>query len=213
MAADSPTETLSTYDPYVAVVFSVAAVEGFLNDTIEDAIPRSTFHWGEKASAFGIIGKCLFIDTPRGAKEKIHLMHLIFTGSPCDLGKQPWQDWFLLVSLRNMLMHMRPEGYVEYGDDGLPTEIVYPKIVSKLEPKGILGKVQYTSWGPLVQTSGVAVWACETAAKIVDAIVEISPPPFHSVMEFSATPFRTKRPGGSTARSETRNAPDSTGGK
>ena len=194
-AAPTPRTYFQSYDPFVAVVFAAAAFEGFINDAIEAALPRPPVNHGPLCTQFATIGKHL---RERYAKteEKLDLAHVVFAGKPFDRGMCPHQDWALLARLRNKLLHMRPEGYFEYGDDMTQGELVCPKVIEGLRTKNILDDsgTQCASWHPLIQTVAVARWACDVAADMVDALLGVGDMRFRELLGMLAIPFQTHRP-------------------
>jgi|GEM_PF-3799684 len=88
----------------VCLILSAASVEGFLNEAIELAAAQR----GEPTCSIGKIGAEL--DEEHGkTSSKLRLMHYLFVGKRLDEGSQPYQDFALLVSIRNAIMHLRPD--------------------------------------------------------------------------------------------------------
>lgn len=196
VAAPSLRTTLHSSDPFVAVVFAVAAFEGFINDAIEMVSPLPPIHHGPLCTQFGVIGKHLR-ERRAGTEEKLDLAHVIFTGKPFDRGVCPYQDWALLRDLRNKLVHMRPDdGYFEHEEDMSMGELVSPKVIDGLETKNILDDSgrQWANWHPLIQTAGVARWACNVSADMVDALVAVGDTRFREVLRLLVIPFSKNRP-------------------
>jgi hypothetical protein len=113
---------------------------------------------------------------------KVQVIAASLTGSPFEKGRQPYQDFHLLLRLRNDLVHHRPETVegVKVEHEGAPLTI--PKQlhqrVKSLVSRGIIDtpdpKVFY-SLVSLLETPQVAQWAFETAARMILALADALP--------------------------------------
>ncbi len=177
----SPRAHINSKDPYIAVVFGAISFEGFLNDAIA-AVEYAVLARGAAdipftpMNLFGVLGDN-FLEQKRCVKDKVDLLHILCTGEPANWGSKPYQQWELLRELRNMLVHMKPEGYIQFKyDEPGKEEINYPKIIEKLKPAGILvnplGRV--SSWNWQIETTATAKWACDVAREMVEETHRIS---------------------------------------
>lgn len=170
-----PAQTIKSHDPYTAVVFAAASYEGFLNDCFVSL--QHLAQLGLGSSLVRLLGELgvYMIDKEENARIKTDIAHVLFTGTKSDWSGSPSQDWILLAGLRNMLLHMRPEGFLRSSDEGSLTP-VYPKLIEGLKCKGILDtKQQWASWHPLVQTPAVARWAVGVAYKMTNGFNNAAP--------------------------------------
>lgn len=127
---------------------------------------------------------------------KYLLAYSILSGSRCNKGGQPYQDFVLLIEARNGLMHMKPNDFsVEARPGGTPMEQDL-KFIRRVRALGILDASQpilpFTNVNatqsdaslqipiplPLnfqIATGAAACWACNTAADVVDSILKVTP--------------------------------------
>jgi hypothetical protein len=144
----------------VSIVFSVVAVESFLNEAREFAPDGGT----SVMAAFGRAMRDLA--QTQSITLKYSVSHLILTGKHADFGAPPYQDLRLLVSLRNELVHFKPTVPLSYDPEYHP---VRETLRSKLESKNMLAQEAESgeSWLYHVSTKAVAEWACNTAANVI----------------------------------------------
>jgi len=184
VTASDPTEWLRSNDPYVAIVFSAASYEALLNDVIHLASEIGGDHW----PLLALHGQYL-LEQRASVRQKADLISLVLTGSRCNWGVLPYQDWSLLEGLRNAMLHARPEGYVLIGKDGRIDRRVDPDVVKGLRTRGVLAEENVTGWHVLLQTYGVARWAATTAADMVKMVHSLAPEALGPVVAQLANPF------------------------
>ena len=106
---------------------------------------------------------------------KIELAFLTFTGKMPEQGAQPYQDLDLLLKLRNLLVHARPET-VSYG--GRPEGVELPKIVRSFAGRGIIPMPAADSnmgWREYVIVQPVAAWAFNTVLQVMKWLAQACP--------------------------------------
>ncbi len=165
-------EPLPPDDPLVAVVFAVLALETFITEL------------GELADM------ARFADTPSVAllatllaelershvqiKVKYQLAATVF-GKPFDKGKQPFQDFDVLVDVRNQLIHLKPRDGFLIGGGFVP----YEDVVKRLRGKKLLAEKDGNEWnGPWtlkISTRATARWACQTCIAMARSLLEVLP--------------------------------------
>ncbi len=114
------------------------------------------------------------IEGARGGsiRLKFSLARTVLSGwTPYEKHGQPYQDFDLLVSLRNQLVHFKELN--EYQS----TEPNVPRIVGRLRSKNILAEFTDVIPQPILyfETRAVARWACNTAAVMVQSILDVIP--------------------------------------
>lgn len=170
-ARDSPADSV------VAIVFAVVAVESFLNEVLECIrfdVPRSSPEL-ERARAIAEAGDLYEKTTNIGLK--VQLLSVSLRGAPMDRGAQPYQDFDLLVAVRNMLVHHRPELLPETGGAPGERQQLLRRLVARgLVPSMLSEDTVRTTFGEIAQHT-VAEWALETALRMVRAVAEFLPPP------------------------------------
>lgn len=159
-------------DALVSVVMAAAATEAFINELGE------YYTWGslpiEKGeSACGVA--LAEIEKSRGSTELKYLVaSLSLSGRMFDKGTQPFQDFSTLMTIRNHLMHPKPERD-QFGD-GVS---VPPAYVRDFERRGMTCPREpdvSVSWLNLLETELVASWACQAAVEIIVALAAMTPP-------------------------------------
>ncbi len=153
----------------VSIVFSVVALEGFINEATELAQESSRFPPDLEPRAIVVFAECMA--DAEGSKasleSKFILAKWILSGEQFDRGAQPYQDFFLLMRLRNELVHFKPNGAFEQD---ATAEEIHQDLFNKFRGKKILAentKSSGGSWTFLIETKAVAEWACNTAARMV----------------------------------------------
>lgn len=109
-------------------------------------------------------------------ETKLAIGNWILTGTRLKRGEQPFQDFALLVRLRNDLVHFKANARFE---DGVPRGKMHASLVARFRDKKILAENMEDdelSWSVLVQTKAVAEWSCKTAARMVSDLCSNIPP-------------------------------------
>jgi hypothetical protein len=169
------------------VVFSAAALETFINELSE--IPRGMESYFDKERpdlpspgppapslvSFAAIMEDL--DNSRASLEsKFLFARLILGGTTFDKGRQPYQDFKLLIDLRNEIVHggsdkvqLNPEtGQVRWQNSS--------RVMRGLESRGLVQKASIqNSWLATISSPAVAHWACNAAAAMAQSILEVVP--------------------------------------
>jgi len=110
-----------------------------------------------------------------------------FTGEAYNTGALPFQDFALLVDLRNSLMHYKSPESFHVDANGVLT-YTPAKILQRLRSKDILAEREPSvtaSWLLAIATVAMARWSCESAAAMVASLLSILPEShFKEQMEF-----------------------------
>ena len=154
--------------PVVCIVFCATALEAFINECgrLARALPTAKRH--KVVDAFASVMSELE-DRREALAVKYHLGLLVFKGASWDEGSQPFQDFKLLIALRNELTHMKGDEWrSEIGrakPDPERRAEQYPKFVRELQNRGVIPKpTKSTSWMEQVSNPAVSAWACRTAS-------------------------------------------------
>jgi len=163
----------------VSIVFSVVALEAFLNEATEKALSVLS---SKHSSSFEPNVVSVFAEFMADAEKsraslesKFILGNWILTGNKFDRGAPPYQDFWLLLRLRNDLVHFKPN---EPFEQGSTPEEIHKNLIGRFSGKNILADnfgQSVMSWTETVQTKAVAVWSCETAAQMVADFVDKAP--------------------------------------
>jgi hypothetical protein len=185
-------------DALVAIVFSAMSLEAFLNELPEYLcmFPELTKHDPPEISSY--IGLAEEVESNKGSiKLKYILAHTVLSGRPCDKGKAIYEDFSLLIDVRNDLMHAKPRNISgTAGADGTIQFEAKEKMLAKLRAKKILDISQQVMNIPIIEPNGVekvipmeaprpfhdrvatraaAYWACNTVADVVESLLNVVP--------------------------------------
>jgi hypothetical protein len=154
-----------------AVLSSVAFLEAFVNETYDDA--ADTRHLDPRVAGLSehtrAIMREFWIASDRGERYLSVLakyqMALVLAGLPrLDEGANPYQDAKMLIELRNLLVHFRPNWHDYDETDKLEQKMKSRFAGSTLQPPGS------RPWFPVVALgAGCAEWAYDTSKALADA--------------------------------------------
>ena len=166
-------------EPLIAIVFAAAAAEGFINEMRELALQCCGVPpWagvGPEPDQVENLGSLLSEVEGAGGTTKLKFLvgKLALSGRPFDKGANPYQDFAMLLDLRNSLVHLKFDR-IEYPQIN-EVRVQHPDVINKLRSKNILAEFEdeqsLPSWVVLVSTPAVARWACNAIAAIVKDLV------------------------------------------
>jgi hypothetical protein len=179
----SPQQPGQSRDALISVVFAVAASESFMAELALMAQTVSAqAHPGVPEEPSQITTFADLHEELEKSKASLNAKYLtayhLLSGRAVDKGATPYQDFALLVELRNALIHPKLD---EMGLNDAKDSIVmkYPSIVAKLSSRNLMSPSPppetAAKWIDLVSTSAVAEWAVKTAAGIIMWIVNALP--------------------------------------
>ena len=169
----------------IAIVFSVLAVEGFLNDLSSfDLYVNGQPAVADRDDHLKSLRRVMVLaeDANLQSLDKLKLAHEIL-GKPIDSGRRPIQDYQLLKQLRDAIVHPKPSSTT------IITELTSPpsspqfhqsrkKLLQALNSRGLLATdPSRRGQGFLYWLNGrkLAQWAVETASSIITATIESLP--------------------------------------
>lgn len=176
-------------DPLIAIVFATAAMEGFINEVFELAsepgdLLRLLGDPPEHKSVAALAGLAKALEQASSPIPlKFMLAKIALSGEPYDKGSPPYQDFELLIKVRNCLVHLRPlDKFKMPGNNdvtGKPTpRVAVPRFMKGLRTKNVLVETDATTFPNSfyeICTPAMARWACNTASAMVQSIVQIVP--------------------------------------
>ena len=180
--ANAPSDRDSAHpDALVAILFAAASLEAFANEV--GYLAREQLQTNPEIKTLGQVLEEL------EASASIQLKYLLLRGilarALYDKGARPYQDFALLIALRNELVHRKAERYeVDESDAPLTANQLLARLRSKnitAEPRGKKPQV----WGLLlaIETRAVANWAVDTVAAMMKDIASAAPQEFRLVLE------------------------------
>jgi hypothetical protein len=167
-------------EPLISIVFAAAAGEAFVNEIGELAshpiVPDLGPEPDQVRSLAGLLSEVE--DVRASTNLKYLLTKLALTGKTFDKGANPYQDFAILMDLRNSLMHLKFDRIESIRINEVCVHA--PRVVSKLLSRNVLAQFEddnnaIASWVLRVSTPAVARWACNATARIVKDIVESIP--------------------------------------
>ena len=163
-------------EPMTALVFSAIAVEAFLNELAEFAAGAGGVRGTDHPALKALADTQAEAERSRGSlRLKFQLAAISLGGSPFEKGTPPYQDFDLLVSLRDALVHPKPVK-VFFEDAGVRMQP--DSLIKALAGRGLLPKADprigmpFHAW---ISPRAVSRWAINTAVACVLAVVEMLP--------------------------------------
>lgn len=153
----------------VAVILIYAAVECSLNDYI-GMIFSAADASDPRISLFLEVMDELN-DENASVKKRLRMANFILHGEKLDFGRDPFQDYAQLISLRNALIHRYPDPLIPRHAAAEYFDIRYQKTVDFLIAKGIYilhdGVMSLPTIQNLAHSEPVAKWAVDTGVKVL----------------------------------------------
>lgn len=199
-----------------SILYAVISAEAFINE-----LHHLTRGWN-KPDAFGWVKALVDLleeaEKSRASLEsKYQLAMFILSGEPFDRGAAPFQEFALLIAVRNLIVHAKP--LVATLSKNASGKYIWtePKIMVRLQSAGVVpvpddltDLADHTSAQALsadvlghISTEVTALWACTAAAGIVNGVLEAIPDPFGATMKFLYREFQ-KTPSPITSSSTVR---------
>ena len=164
-------------DTIVAILLAAASTEAFINELTEMlALERN-----DKRQLSPELRACADslaeVESNRGS---LSLKYLIasqtLSRSMFDKKLNPFQDFAILIKLRNDLMHLKPRD--TFVEDSTSSTVQVPRYIQVLQQRGLArapdDRVMMSLFNCL-QTAEMATWACETAHQIILAVLALIP--------------------------------------
>lgn len=169
-----------------ALVFSFLGTEGFVN-TLASISPKDIPGKDAPAKALQLHDALAELEhTKESLTSKIQIAKIILSGVRYDPGVPPFQDFRILVRIRNQLVHHHPQHiYGQVGKDDFGTE--FPTFLRDLESRSLImpfDRKVVQSWEGLISTPQVAEWAYRSVHTVITDLVASYPPcPIKRIME------------------------------
>ncbi len=166
-------------DAIVAVVFAAFTLEAFINEVGDYAAYQGHQDANTDPQSITALGQIHHSLKDRGAVDtKFQLAKWVLHATPFDQGNAPYQDFRLLIDLRNALAHVKGLEIYELSDTGVADITQPPAIMTSLRSKNILAVTQGpdpVSWVDTLQTLAVARWACTAASQMMRSLIDAMP--------------------------------------
>ena len=177
----------SPADAVVTVIMAVAGLESFVNEILERLRFDSHQPTVELQRARAIAEAGNLYERTASVQLKVQLLSVALCGVQLDQGIQPYQDFDLLLTIRNAIAHQRPERLSDTG--GAPAEGQH--VLKRLAARGLLSSLPsadtiHMTFGEITEPA-VANWALDTALHMVRMVGGFLPPP---VATMALMPYR-----------------------
>jgi hypothetical protein len=177
----------------ISIVFSVIALEAFMNEIAEQAGEWSNYQPTVEGPEVVLLAEIMGDAEESHARLefKLRLANWILSGKKVNKGVSPYQDLTSLIHLRNRLVHTEPNRFFIHGKT--TNEEAHKDLMKKFTSKKILANDKHTgSWTYLVQTKAVAEWSCRTAAQVVSDLCDGVPAcNFKKILDFVREAFES----------------------
>lgn len=160
----------------VSILFGCACVESVLNHVLYELRTVPAEHLPQGYEQVSMLAREAGLQDDRLPWDrKVRVLALGATGQALDLGRAPFQEFSLLVGLRNWIVHLQPEEVVvKYDNDERPTRLVTDephRLIQELIRRKVIDRVDGPAGPSLVgavRSPAVARWAtawCTTFSK------------------------------------------------
>jgi hypothetical protein len=174
--------TRSPQDAVTAIVMSAVAAEAFINELGELGQTSKGLSWvartadTQKLLEFGEAYE--EIEGARGSLVlKFQIASKVLGGQFLPKGENPLQDFSVLISLRNDIVHLKPRDNITIGQDGR-LNIQPPRYIAALQSRGLtrrFGAIDSASWFDLLMSVELADWAHMTSENMILKILALIP--------------------------------------
>lgn len=184
-------------DVIVAVVFAALATEAYINEAGAEAamreatsskspyplppsvlakvFPPSVFEWGRRWQEAERRGA--------RAEEKYSIASEVFIGASYPKGQEPYQQYALLMKVRDAIVHLKARDVMLILSDGRMAEnpdgtwvMQHHPILKKLRSLNITAEgIGHNPWLDQITTPAAARWACYAASAMVKSFIELLP--------------------------------------
>ena len=162
-----------------AIIFSAIAAEAFPNDFVGWCTPIMAFKQKYEKHIAASVQLLRQAESDRmQVKTKYQMMYYALCGEPIETGNKPYQDFALLIDLRNDLVHHKVD-VVETKSNSLLHENRIKKLFSSLIQRKLLIRKEDQmpcDWKIVIDESpAVAHWAVASAQAIISEMIKKLP--------------------------------------
>jgi hypothetical protein len=167
-----PSESILT------IILSAIAVESFINELTEFASNPSFTE--NEPSGIKVLGAILsdLEEQKSQIGAKIQLTYYILTRQQLKVGELPYQDFALLISIRNALVHKKPEKFHYLDSESSEPEFEPHKFIKSLSERKVIelpSKAEVPQWYAHIHNPEVARWSYNIAVQMIKLIIDIVP--------------------------------------
>ncbi len=163
-----------------SIIFSAIAVEAFISDMQLRLSLRGSIDEINKNETFKVLRDllCQLEEERVQIRTKIQLMYYILTGNSIKKGMSPYQNFDLLIDLRNCLIHSKaslssidPDGYWKQDENK------HHQLINRLVDAGAGDEdfLKCPDWKAITYNQPCAKWAVKSASAIIKHLVDVIP--------------------------------------
>jgi hypothetical protein len=163
----------------IAIMFSASALEAFINETA--GLARTIATSKRQPMVEGYMSVMSELEEKKESiLVKYHMGLLVFSGATWNEGDKVFQNFKLLITIRNAIVHMKTDRWEtpvsrEKPDPERRVD-QYPKFIKTLQQMNVISTPDKSrSWIELLGDPRVGKWACETAEKITQEFAKCAP--------------------------------------
>ncbi|SRR6266568_4818849 len=174
-ASTAPSSTSPAQaDACVAAIMAAAALEAFINEVAfaarDPLVVDQVVHR---------LGDALKAVEQASLESKYQIAHLCLVGLPYDQGAPPYQDFVLLIKLRNNIVHRRTETFAMSEDWERTSRNA---VLEGLRTRGVVS-TEAGEFMFIVETKAMAEWACNTVRSFARHLVAAMPSDFQTQLQ------------------------------
>lgn len=161
-----------------SIIFAPLSVEAFINEVVLQAETGTSRQPNPTLRTFAdVLNEMEQSRAP--ITSKIMMGKFILSGESFDKGENPFQDFALLVKLRNEIV--RQKAFEEYSPNKEGNHAIRRRgILEPFKNRGVLARTTaeerneevLTNWLDDISTRAMAVWACSAAYGILNNILD-----------------------------------------
>ena len=165
----------------IACVFSVAWVEAFFNELLEHISTNPIYHLTDGARHLrSLVESTRLFSKALSVSDKVQSIKVMLSGTPFETGSQPFQDFELLVAVRNALLHNRPEilSVVAPPRPDGAYELEVSRLAKRLYSRGVVPRPAagtVDTFIGVVHSAPFGPWAYNSAARLLRAFRDSAP--------------------------------------
>lgn len=169
---------VNTLAAIAGILFSALSLEAIVNELLDRVRdPYRPEFTSELTRVRSICDAAGLNERTTSIETKILVLAVALGAPDNPMGRQPYQDFRLLIQIRNFLVHLRPDTR-DQGDDGVWNS---HKILNHLAQRGVI-TVPVSSAPTMtineLQSYRVACWAFEAMLSTVEDLVGLFPKEF-----------------------------------
>ncbi|HAS3609166.1 TPA: hypothetical protein I6202_003374 [Vibrio cholerae] len=173
----------------VSLMFSFNALEAFINETVTCCKMTVGGRFAEHEKTFYSVMNDLQ-KNKASTQNKFEIGRLLLSGSSWNHNQKPYQDFKLLMKVRNELVHRKSEIHEDelITGTGYPEKTLkdHPRFFTDLQSKNLFNSQDLEcSWIDLIQNELFATWCCDTVLQMIQEFL-------HSIQDVPGSKLKPK---------------------